>query len=255
MPEARRSPHAWAWPVTGIAAAILLLGALALFLPYATRKRPLVAGVPAPPLSLGRGQFASNPVARQLVVRAHGQACMDNVTIEPQAGLVEFGVEPANGGSSGGPPVEVAFRAPGYRASGEVPAGYLGASRVAVSFTAPEHAVIGTACFIDKGSSAIVLEGTYQAETTYRSLTTVNGKHVGGQVALTFLGEQRRRLIDRLGEVFGHVSVLTDRLVPVWLVWLLAVLVVLGVPFCVLGALWFALDADQAAVRSEATAG
>lgn len=96
----------------------------------------------------------------------------------------------------------------------------------------------------------MLLSGTVEPRTVARSATSIDGKTVVGDIALTFLADRQRSLLDRLGEIFGHISVMTDHLLPVGLIWLLAVLVALGVPCAAVAALYLSLREDEPAAIS-----
>jgi hypothetical protein len=237
-PRGERARRPW-WRVrmgTALACALLatgliVVGALVWFRPYLTGKRPAVAEVPTPPALFSLGTFT---------VPAKGSACMNAITITPQSEVAEFGLRPLPTARKGGPPVDLVLSAPGYHYVLAVPGGYPGGS-IALPITPPKRAEIGTACFVNKGSMAVVLPGSTEARTIARSGTSVNGSSVVGDIALSFSQRQKRALADRLGEVFAHASNLTDHLVPTWLIWVLAVLVAFGVPAAVVFALYVAL--------------
>jgi hypothetical protein len=237
---------------SALAAALILLGALIWFLPYLTHKREVIASVTAPStVALAEKQ---HPVGTSLLltefrVAPRQQACMGSVAVTPNSRSAVFSLRPAGSGAQGGPPLEIVLSAPGYHATSLLAAGYLEGS-VAVPLVPPDHALIASMCFVNRGRSAALLDGTREPRALSRSTTSIAGQRVGGDIAVAFLDSPRRSLLGRLGEVFGHVSVLTDRLVPVWLVWLLAVLVAFGVPLAVLVALHTALREDEAATAS-----
>jgi hypothetical protein len=220
-----------------LAALLMVAGGLIWVRPYLTGAREDVSSVPAPDPVSAFSEFAVPP--RQ-------QACMSSVTVEPNSHLARFQLRPATPGLRGGPPVELVVSAPGYRGVVHVPGGYQGGS-VALALNPPAHALIGSACFINRGSSTVLLDGTTEPRTLSRPATTIAGKPVVGDISLAFLDSQARPLSDQLGEVFDHASTLTDRLVPVWLLWLLAVLVAFGVPIGVVAAFYVALREDEAA--------
>jgi hypothetical protein len=217
-----------------LAAALILLGGLIWFRPYLTTPRGAVADVPAPSAMFAVTEFPVPP---------HEQACMQSVAVEPDSRIAEFQLRPARLTPGGGPPVELVLSAPGYEGVVHVPGGYPGGG-VTLPLNPPTHSIIGTACFINRGKSTVLLDGTTEPRTVSRSSTSINGKTVVGDIALTFLDNRQRSLLAQLGEVFGHVSVLTDHLLPVWLIWLLAVLVALGVPAATIAALYVALRED-----------
>ncbi len=233
-----------------LAGLLMLAGALAVFVPYLVRDRAFSGGVPAPPALFSATEYALAPGA---------SACMSSVAIEPDSRIAEFAARPSPVPAAGGaeepappkrassgwrPPVELSLTAPGYAASG-VAAGGHGYKSLSVAIDPPKHAVIGQACFINKGSAGVALEGTSEARTVSRSPTVLAGASVVGDVALAFQERPRRSLLDGLDTVFGHASALTDGLVPVALIWVLAILVAFGVPVCVLAALCWALREDD----------
>lgn len=219
-----------------LAAGLILAGVLLWFRPYLTRKQQSVAEVPAPTALFAVSEFAVPP--RQ-------QACMSSVTVDPNSDLAQFQLRPAKPTPGGGPPIELILSAPGYRATADVPGGYPGGG-VTLALAPPTRALIGTACFLNRGKTPVLLDGTTEPRTVARPGTTIDGKSVVGDIALTFLDSRQLSLLDRLGEVFGHASNLTDRLVPVWLIWILAVLVAFGAPIGIVSAFYVALREDEA---------
>jgi len=240
MPERSRSPRAPrpALAASGLAAVLIVLAVLVWFRPYLSEKRGPTAGVPTPsPLF----------VAADFPVAPHQQACMQDVTIESSSRVAEFELRPASVSKAGGPPVDLVLSGDGYSAVVHVPGGYPGGG-VTLPMSPPAHTLIGSACFVNRGHSTVLLAGSTEPRTVARSPTLVAGKAVVGDVSLTFLGGAPRSLQDELGEVFGHVSTLTDDLVPVWLIWILALLVAFGMPIAVIAAIYFALSEEEDAV-------
>ena len=221
-------------------AVLVLAGALIWFRPYLTREQQPVAEVPGAP-----AMFTTAPFS----VRPREQACMRSVTIDPASRLAEFHLLPATRTPRGGPPVDLVLSAPGYRAVASVPGGYPGGG-VSIPFTPPRRTEIGTACFVNEGATTVVLVGTIEPRTVSRSETRIAGKPVVGDIALTFSDNRSRSLVDRLGEVFGHASNLTDRLLPVWLIWALAIVVAIATPGGMIAAFYLALREDETAAGS-----
>ncbi|HEX5309225.1 MAG TPA: hypothetical protein VFW38_09125 [Solirubrobacteraceae bacterium] len=216
-------------------AVLILAGALIWFRPYLTEKRPVISEVPAPSALFALTEFPLAP---------HGQACMSSVGINPTSRVAEFHLRPAKSTPAGGPPVELVLSAPGYRATLHVPGGYPGGS-VALPIAAPKRATIGTACFVNRGRTTVLLDGTTEPRTVSRSTVSVDDRTTPGDIALTLTDSQPRSLLDRLDEIFGHASNLTDRLVPVWLIWLIAALVAFGVPVGMVLAFYRGLREDE----------
>lgn len=241
MPDRPRVRRTW-WrarpsvPVAcaALVAALIIAGGLIWFRPYMTNARPAIAEVPTPPALFALTTFAVPP---------KGSVCMNTITLTPQSAVAEFGLRPAPPSHSG-PPVDLVLSARGYHAVLAVPGGYPGGS-VALPITPPKHAEIGTACFVNKGRSTVLLPGTTEPRTVARSGTYVNGTSVVGDVALSFSEAHERALADRLGEIFGHASNLTDHLIPAWLIWVIAVLAAFGIPTAVVAALYAGLREDE----------
>ncbi|HLH13331.1 MAG TPA: hypothetical protein VKV16_00965 [Solirubrobacteraceae bacterium] len=216
----------------------MLIGALAWFRPYLTSKQTFVAGVAAPPPLEVPGQVALAPGER---------GCMSSISVEPDSRRAQFEVlGPAS--KHGGPPVELVLSASGYRSVGELAGGYP-PGPVTVSVTPPPRALIAQVCFVDRGRQALSLAASGEARTLTRSATTVGGVPVVADISLTFYEGRPSSLLERLGTVFGRASNLTDHLIPVWLIWIVAVLTAFGVPFGIAAALYLAMRADEAAAR------
>jgi hypothetical protein len=226
--------------VAALTLALLLAGALVWFLPALTTKEQPTAGVPAPPALFALAEFAVPP---------HQEACMSSVTITPESGLALFRLRPAKAGKAGGPPVELVLSGSDYRSVAHVPGGYPGGS-VTLPVTPPSRTLIGSACFVNRGTSTVLLDGTTEPRTVSRSPTVVGGTSVVGDVALTFLAAKPRTIFDRLGEVFTHASNLTEGLVPAWLVWIIAILAAVGIPAAAVAAFWLSLLSDEAATSA-----
>jgi hypothetical protein len=224
-------------PVTVLAAAAILLGALLWFRPYVTKKQVAVSAVPAPnaltvttPYQLAPGE----------------QACMTAVAVEPNSLAAQFELHPAKPSPQGGPPVALVLSAPGYRSVSQLAGGYPG-GLATLPMTPPRHSLLATACFVDRGDTDVVLLGSSEPRTVSRSATSVGGISVVGDVALTLFDTHPSSLLSQAGTIFGHASDLTDHLIPVWLIWILAVLVLFGVPVGILAAFYTALREDEAA--------
>jgi hypothetical protein len=183
-------------------------------------------------------------VLSQFAVPPGGQACMSAVTITPESQVAEFQLHPATMTPRGGPPLDLVLSAPGYRSVLAVPGGYPGGS-VELPISPPRHAEIGSACFVNRGHSAVLLPGSAEARTVARSTTLIDGKSVVGDIALTFSQRAQQSLLSRIGAAFAHASNLTDHLLPAWLIWLIAVLVAFGVPAAVIASLYLALRESE----------
>jgi hypothetical protein len=235
MPRLRRAPVATSTVIATLMCVLVLGGLLLWFLPAMKIKEQVTAGVPTPPALSVLSEFAVAP---------HEKACMNLITITHESALVAFNLRPAIPGPRLGPPVELVLTGPGYRSSANVPGGYPGGS-VTLPVTPPSRELIGEACFLNVGRSTVLLDGTSEARTAARSSTVVAGRPVAGDIAMTFFESKPRTILSRLGEIFTHASNLTEGLIPVWLVWLIAILAMAGIPAGAIAAFWQSLRGDE----------
>ena len=234
-----RSPG-FARLATALALAVILFGAVVWLRPYLTRRQTSVSEVPAPAALTAGSQFAVLPAQ---------QACMTSVAVEPNSLAAELQLNLAKASPRGGQPVELVLSAPGYRSASHLSGGYPDGI-VSLPTTPPPRSLLATACLINRGNTTVLLAASTEARTISRSATTVAGTPVVGDFALTLLDSRRSSLLERLGTVFGHASNLTDHLIPVWLIWILAALVAFGMPIGVLAAFYGALREDEAPAAS-----
>jgi hypothetical protein len=235
-----RPSSSWRRPATlatALAGVLLLVGVLVWFVPYLTRKEQWPAGTPDPSALFALAEYP---------LKEGQKACVSDITIEKTSRLAQVELRPVNAAKHLGPPVELVLEGEGYRGVMHVPGGYPGGSAALPIEPPPNRTVLGSACFINRGHTEVLLDGTEETRTLSRSTTLVDGVPKPGDIALTFIDSRPRSLLSSLGEVFEHASNLTDRLIPVWLVWVIALLVALGVPTGVLAALQRALREDEA---------
>lgn len=199
--------------------AVLLLAVVLLGLPWALRKRDIVASVPVPP-DLRRISVVHIP--------PRAAACTYPVVFGPSSGRVRFVVETP---SRDAPPLHVQARAPGYRATATVPGGY-GGPVVETAALRPASAVrAGRLCLLDGGATPIGLEGSASPR---RATTTVAGRPARAAVVLTVLEPGPASIADRVGAIARHISAFRPSFVGVPLLavlgGLLALLLAVGLP-------------------------
>jgi hypothetical protein len=229
------------WAAAALCLVLILAGALIWFRPFLTEQRGVVAAVPSPPPLTAISDF---PVSRGK------PACMAALGLEKGSQLVQFNVRPEQPGGPT-PVVTLVLSAPGYSATAATQPGFPG-GETALSIPQPSRSVIATACFSVRGRGTALIAGSTEGRTATRSSVTLAGKPTPGQITLAFLQTHPRALLDRLGTIFSHASNLTGRLVPTWLVWILALLTIFGVPAGICAALLTALREDE---RAAGTAG
>jgi hypothetical protein len=182
-----------------------------------------------------------------LVLFGGQRLCMSSVTVTPSSRIARFDLRKRFPATASAPPLELLLSAPGYRAAATLPArGVAAGLAVAFDIASPKRTVIGTACLRNLGRTQVSLEATSD-RTTSRSVMTVDGSPVAGNVTLRFIERQREPRLTHLAAAFEDISNLTDDLVPVWLVWMLAACIVFAVPISVVAALYRALREDEVA--------
>jgi hypothetical protein len=222
--------------VTALMLALMLAGAVGWLIPYLRAPRPVVAGVPTPPPLFTASAFT---------LVAHEQACMGDVTVETNSRLAEFELRPVRPGPAGGPPVRLVLRAHDYEASVHVPGGYPGgAATLPITPGPPARTVIASACFTNLGHEPVAIQGSTEPRTIAHSSMTVGGHAVTGDITLTFYDSPERSLVRQLGEIFAHASNLTEGLMPVWLIWVIVLLVAFGVPAGIAASFYVALRGE-----------
>jgi hypothetical protein len=168
---------------------------------------------------------------------------MDSVGIEPNSRVAQFQFSPVGPGRAS---LDLVLTGPGYRSLTHVPHVSPGGN-VTIPVNPPPRSLIGRACFVNRGPAPVLLTGTTEPRTVSRPTTTIAGKRELGDITLAFGDGRQRSLLRRAGTVFAHASVLTDHLVPVWMIWIVAVLAALGLPAGIVAALYLALREDELA--------
>jgi hypothetical protein len=216
-------------------------GALWFYLPHLTEAHPNVISTPS---------LVGFQSSKQVVVRRGQQACIAPVPLEPALRTVRMVLQARGTEAS---PLEVELRAPGYRGTGRL-AGYAPGGAVAVDAAvspAPPRDVDGTLCLRNTGRRAVGLVGTDEPLSVTIPVTTIDGTAAGPvDPAITFLSGPPQPMISRAGTILGHASAFTGGFVPLWLLWPLAVLLVLAGPVALAWALYTSLGREEEAPRA-----
>ena len=217
MRSALRSPRTWAAVGVGLG---LLIACLAWFVPYLTRERQDIAGVPVP-----------TPVIAQAPVRMlpGSEACLSDVAFDTGAELVEL---MALAPPRQRPPVEVVARAPGYREAAFVTGGNEPPTWLYAQIDPPSQSVLGTLCIRNRGERRVDLLGTTDARTaTGRPVTRIDGVEVAPDISVRLLSEDTGSVLERLGQLVDRAAAFKPGVfgAPV-LLWLTLLLVAIGVP-------------------------
>jgi hypothetical protein len=221
MRSALRSPRVLA----GIAAGLgLLIACIAWFVPYLTRERQNLAGVPVPPPFLAQTPVEIDPGS---------EACLSDVAFDMDADFVELTAL-----SAPRPRLEVVARAPGYRETGAV-AGGREALSIFARIDPPERSVIGTLCIRNRGKRSITLLGTNDARTSVgRSITRIDGAEIAPDITVRLFSGDNGSVLERLGQLVDRAAAFKPGLfgLPV-LLWIVLVLAAIGIPAAALSAM------------------
>lgn len=212
------------------AAAFVVLAAL-LFGPALTRERQPVASTAAP-----SPFFGTTPID----LRQGQQLCAEDILIPPDAKIAQMVMEqPADRPS---PPLEVRLSGPGYdSAPSRVEPGIAGGTIVYVDIDPPDREVFGRLCVRNLGRTSARLVGTTEFRTQAAQQASVDGEPIAADLTLTFLDDRRVSALAFLPEIVDRMTTFRAFLGAEWLLWLLLVLVVVGVPAAAFYALYRAL--------------
>jgi hypothetical protein len=216
-----RSAHPSARIFAALGAGLgLLIASLAWFVPYLTRERENVSGVPVPPPF-----FAQEKVG----LGAGSEACLSDVAFGTDSEIIQF---TALAGRRPAPGLTVVAQAPGYRESATIEGGYTAPSVLSAPIDPPEQSVIGRLCIHNGGKRRVDLLGTTDARTVIaRPTTQIDGEEVVPDVSVRLLSTDSGSVLERASEMVGRAAAFNPGLfgAPVFL-WLLLLLVAVGVP-------------------------
>lgn len=189
-------------------------------LPWLTRERDFPSTIPQPP-----------PLTVQSLVemKAGDDVCMRDVAMEPHAGQARFVT-----GSYGrtGPALEFRISGPGYRVRRHIAAGYPDNQAHAIAIDGPPRNMLVTVCFHDDGPRKVALYGANDRARS-RVQVTNDGNREGVAPQLAFYEAEPVSIGDRLGSIVDRVAAFRGFLEHAWLVWLLALASLIGVPLAI----------------------
>jgi hypothetical protein len=217
MPRTLRTPRTLAALGAGLG---LLIACAAWFVPYLTREREDVSGVPVPPPF-----FAQERVG----LKSGSEACLSEVAFDTNAEIVEF---TALAGRRPTPSLTVVAEGPSYRETATIEGGYAPASVLRARVDPPERSVIGTLCIGNRGKRRVALLGTTDARTVVaRPITQIDGVEVVPDITVRLLSTDGGSVLERAGEMVDRAAAFKPGVfgAPVFL-WLVLLLVAVGVP-------------------------
>jgi len=203
-------------PVAVLAGGVAVLAAFWVLLagPFLTQRTSGVASVAQPPALL---QVALVPVP------GGGTACLDKATVTRASSVLQVRVGTFGRPSAG---LGVSISAPGYRYATSLRRGsFPDNALISVPVVPPPADTLARVCLRNPGLHQIALYGA--TSPLSRSHTSVNGRAVRPNVALSLLSGTRPRLVDARGAILRRALLFDPGIVATWWLWPLVVLVFL----------------------------
>jgi hypothetical protein len=220
------------WALIG-AVVVFVLGALLVVRPFVSEQRPMPSEIPSPASLVETSSVPLDP--------GH-PACFDDVVAERHSEFVQFRVSAPNGPA---PQLTVTIKGPGYAASAVIPPGLQDTQTAQAPIPAPPADVPVRVCISNDGKTPIALFASTD-RTRSRSATVIDGKTVYASVWFAFYEPQWRAISERVPLTIDRMSVFRPGYAAPWVLWIIAVLFLVGVPIGVVWALVRALRDDGA---------
>lgn len=222
-------------PLAALVAAGLFAVAFATSLmPWLTRERQFVSSTPT---------SLSTFALTDLRLRHKGSLCVRGFALDSTAeGLQLLVHDVAKAGIT--PPLRVVVRARGYRSVGRVAGGYPFNVPVIVPVHPPTHDVDRAQTCIRNEGKKIALVGTAVPRELAKVNVRLDGRTVVPQPWLTFVQLPAASILNRFGEILDRVAAFRPFPAVPLLLGVLALLVLVGVPLAVVGALALAERED-----------
>jgi hypothetical protein len=202
----------------GGALLVLAVAAVAVFVPYLSREREAVAGVPVP------SPFA---VQENIRLAPDQEVCLDAVAIDVDSEIAEFSVISK---TKSGPPLRVSADAPGYRSAAEVDGGYVSPDTIRVPLEPPTRSLLAEFCVANRGKRKVDLLGAHEPRTASRVIARVDGTDIPQDLTLRFLSEDSGSVLARLDSLIARMSAFHPPVLETPVLWLLLALLVLVLP-------------------------
>src|SRR4051794_11006351 len=229
MPRARPTAAGIA---VGAALVVFLVVALGRMAPFLLEQRQVVSSVPVPPPLL-----TISPVR----IAPGRSACTSDVALDRDSGVAAIRAAPPATG-----PLRLALsaRAGDWRAQTPFRAGLgVHGDVLEAALPPPPGARTATLCVRNAGPRPVALVGTEEARTATPSVTTID--HVTQpDLALTIYEPRRHSLLASASRIADRAALYKAGFLRGWMLFPLALLVVVGVPAGVLWALGRALRAE-----------
>lgn len=192
MPSALRSRRTLAGLGAGLG---LLVACVAWFVPFLTRERGNVAGVPVPPPFITQAPVHIDPGSK---------VCLSAVAFDTDADLVELTTLTASRRRTR---MQIVAEAPGYRQSATVPRPHAALTPFYAQIDPPEQSVLGALCVRNRGKRRTDLLGTTDARTAVgRPVTRIDGSEVTADVTVRLVSTEPGSVLERLGQLADRAA-------------------------------------------------
>jgi hypothetical protein len=217
---------------------VLLLGALFIVRPFVAAPREQPAEIVSP-ASLDK---------TDAVELAPGHAvCFANAVMEHHSEQIRFTIGAATNGT---PPIDVRIQGAGYDYTAKVPASVQQVQTVQASVMSVPVDTPVRVCFQDRGDKPVSLFASSD-RTRSRSVAEVDGTPTGKSVWFGFYEPAPRAITERLPATIDRMTVFRPGYVTPGVLWVLAVLLIVGVPVGVVWAYQRGLRDDERAEPHE----
>jgi hypothetical protein len=200
--------------------AVMLVALAEWVVPYATRDREQVSGIPVPA-----------PYFEQSGVRldAGDQVCLSEVAFNTDSEIVDF---TALGQGKAGPPLEVTVEADdGYSSRASVGGGYVLPARLRAPIEPPAASVIGELCVENVGKRRVDLLATADPRTgVARPDALLDGEPAPAKPSVRLLAADSGSVLSRASQLIGRAAAFKPTVLGEPFLWLVVLLVVAGVP-------------------------
>jgi hypothetical protein len=220
------------WAILG-AVVVFVLGALLVVRPFVARQHDMPSEIVSP-ASLDR--TSSVPLDPGKPV------CFGNAVAEGHSEFVRFTVSAPNAPT---PQLTVHIKGDGYDTTAVIPPGLLDGQTAQAPIPAPLTDKRVRVCIRNDGNTPTALFASTD-RTRSRSIASIDGKSTNQSVWFAFYEPRWRAITERIPLTIKRMTVFRPGYVTTWLLWIITVLFLVGIPIAVVWALVRALRDDQA---------
>jgi len=218
------------WAIAG-AVVVFVLGALLVVRPFVSTQRQMPSEIPSPASLFSTSSVPLDP--------GH-PVCFRDVVAERHSEILQYRVSAPNGPA---PQMTVTLKGPGYEAKAVIPPGLLDGQNAQAAIPAPPTDVPVRVCIRNDGKTPTALF-TSADRTRSRSLAHIDGHTIQASVWFAFYEPRWRAISERVPLTIDRMTVFRPGYAAPWVLWIIAVLFIVGVPIAVVWALVRALRED-----------